>query len=137
MNTTRKHIHQQAQPIPSFRQWLGYVLLVCFLNPIIFPDIHVPVAIKKWQTSHSISADNTSPTEYLPEDYLDIEDLTPIHPGEDVEDILKTIDDLDLIDHEGLIINFIPLSEKNPIHNLVNLLAILTYYSSPTPPPEC
>ncbi len=135
MNTVRKHIHQRAQPIPAFRRWLGYVLLLCFLNTIVFP--HVPGAIQKWQTCSPDETNTHSLAELILEDCLDIQVLSPVSPEDDAEDVLKTTDDLDLIDHEGMVIDFAQFVEKDTIHNLVNQLPHYTFYSSPTPPPEC
>jgi hypothetical protein len=136
LQTVGKHILKHAQGIPVFRRWLGYVLLVCFLNTIVFPAIHVPVAIKKWQSLSSTSDCNTSLTEYILEDCLQIEDRAPAYPEEDVEDVLKTTDDLDLLDHMGLNISFAQLIKKNNTFRRVNQLLVHTFYSSPTPPPE-
>ena len=120
------------------KQVVLFSLLVTFINTIVFPSFFL--VVKHSSLSCQISATPecaSSLTEYLLEDYLEVYDSTSDTKEEDIKDLEKLFDEVDLLNypsshmafHQGVytIKKYAP--DKYPLR--------VFCYSSPTPPPEC
>lgn len=120
------------------KQFVLFSLLLTFINTVVFPSFFL--VVKQSNLSCQIGAEpkcTSSLTEYLLEDYLQVYDSTSDMNEEDITDLEKLFDEIDLLNypnshmgfHQGVytIKKYAP--DKYPLR--------LFCYSSPTPPPEC
>jgi hypothetical protein len=110
------------------------LLLFSFLNTIFFPAICYPPAYQ-----HSVTANNehtSSLAEYVIEDYLGLTDPNSDSQEEDVNDIIKTTEDIDLIVYYNTIITSLANSTLSVPYPELDSATVQSFYSCSTPPPE-
>ena len=120
------------------KQFTLFFLMIAFINTIIFPSVLLVVNHSTIQSQLSAESQGTSSlAEYILEDYLQICDSTTDAKEEDVEDLEKLYDEVDLLHYTNAVMLFHRDMSENNTYTQDKYPLRFFCYSSPTPPPEC
>ncbi len=137
MKSTKTHVRFIPFRTAFIKQFVPFVLLIGFLNTALFPSVFV---LHKRAKSHAETLCdaqvNTSLTEYILEDCLQIYDPTLDGQEEDVDNLEKLYDEIDLL--HSVVPHVYLQSDTDAIkaRTCYCCLLICSCYNSSTPPPE-
>lgn len=123
--------------LSSVRQGIIYLLLISFLNTIIFPVNFYVIRYISPAILYTDSGCNTSLSEYIIEDCLHINDPTPDSGEEDVNDIAAFAQDIDVMHQMHVLSLFSELITEPKKFHMKDNNPICLFIRRSTPPPEC
>jgi len=113
-----------------------YVLLIGFLNTIVFPAHFLISKYVKTASGGNAPYVNASLIEYIVEDYLEISDPTPDAKETDVNDIEISLEDYEFLHHNSLFISYQILKAEPVKYHTIDYQLFNSYINNSTPPPE-
>ncbi|QHT67155.1 hypothetical protein GXP67_11120 [Rhodocytophaga rosea] len=132
VNTNRPH----KETIPLLRRCIGFILLIGFINTMVFPTHSIVHYYVKSASLQCTSPSNANLVEYIVEDYLDITNPAADAQDTDVYDMEMSLEDVDFIHHNGIVLFDEPI-QVEPIYNIFEDYRLFnSYLTQTTPPPE-
>lgn len=120
------------------KQVVLFSLLFAFINTIVFPSLILVAKQSNLKTLISAESERTSTlAEYILEGYLQVCDSTADDKEDDIKDVEKLFDEVDLLNHIHTRMVF-QKGNCDVIKYIQDKYPLKFFsYNSPTPPPEC
>jgi hypothetical protein len=124
------------EKVPPVRMHIVYLLLIGFINTIVFPTHSIVHHYVQSASLRCISPDNANLVEYIVEDYLDITPPASEAEDTDVHDMEISLEDVDFIHSSSSIFLNEPLQAEPVYFTFEDYRLFNSYLSRTTPPPE-
>lgn len=136
LKTGVKKTNLSNDTISFVRRYSVYILLVSFLNTIVFPTHSIVHHYVKSASLSCASPSNANLVEYIVEDYLEITNPAADAEETDVHDMEISLEDFDCIDYTTVAFSHGPVPENSKYFHSEEYHLFNSYLTQTTPPPE-